>query len=109
MQAGTYTDSWDRATFDENVQYVLENIDRKLAKMGSKLGFVRHVLALYRYMRDPQVHWTKKALVVATLVYLIVPVDAIPDVAPVIGFADDALVIAAAVKTLGKALEKYYR
>lgn len=94
--------------FDRDVQFVLENLDRKLARLESKLGFLKHVIALYRYMRDPQVHWVKKTLVVAALVYLIVPVDAIPDFTPVFGFVDDALVVAAAVKTIGKALAKYY-
>jgi len=98
----------DRAEYDRDVQFVLDNLDEKLARLESKLGFLKHVVALYRYMRDPEVHWVKKTLVVGALVYLIVPVDAIPDLTPVFGFADDALVVAAAVKTLGKALAKYY-
>jgi uncharacterized membrane protein YkvA (DUF1232 family) len=98
----------DRVEYDQDVQYVLENLDRKLSTVESKLGFLKHVIALYRYMRDPQVHWMKKTLVVGALVYLIVPVDAVPDFTPLFGFVDDALVVTAAVKTIGKALAQYY-
>ncbi len=98
----------NRAEYDREVQFVLDKLDDKLAQFESKLGFLKHVVALYRYIKDPDVHWLKKTLVVGALVYVVIPVDAIPDLTPVFGFADDALVVAAVVKTLGKALAKYY-
>jgi uncharacterized membrane protein YkvA (DUF1232 family) len=108
MNGTTYSDAMDRAEFDRNVQVILQNIDQKLASLSKKLDILKHVLALYRYMIDPEVNWTKKALVVAALVYFIVPIDAIPDFSPIVGYLDDAAVVAAVVKTLGKGLAKYY-
>ncbi len=108
MRANTSAGAIDRAQFDRDVQFVFDNFDEKLAKLGAKLWFLKHVRALYRYVRDPEVHWMKKALIVGTLVYFIVPVDAIPDFTPFVGYLDDALVIAAAVKTIGRVLAKYY-
>jgi len=98
----------EREEYDAQVQFVLQTIDEKLARLSKKLGIVKHVLALYRYMIDPEVHWTKKALVVGALVYFIIPTDAIPDFTPIIGYVDDAAVIAAVIKTLGKGFLKYY-
>lgn len=98
----------NRAEYENDFQFVVHTIEEKLARLSMKLRIVKHVLALYRYMIDPQVHWTKKALVVGALVYFIVPVDAIPDFTPIIGYVDDAAVIAAVIKTLGKGFLKYY-
>ncbi len=94
--------------FDDEVRFVAQNIDRKVARLGAKLWIVKQVLALYRYMVDPGVHWAKKVLVVAALVYFIIPLDSIPDITPVVGYLDDAAVIAAVIKTLGKGFLRYY-
>jgi len=98
----------NQAEYDREVQFVLRTIDEKLERLSAKLSIVKHVLALYRYMVDPDVHWTKKVLVVGALVYFIIPADAIPDFTPIIGYVDDAAVIAAVIKTLGKGFLKYY-
>jgi len=98
----------ERVEYDEQLEFALKNIDEKLARLSAKLQIVKHVLALYRYMVDPEVHWTKKALVVGALVYFIVPIDAIPDFTPIVGYVDDAAVVAAVIKTLGKEFLKYY-
>ena len=39
----------------------------------------------------------KKGVAVFALLYFIIPIDAIPDITPIIGFLDDAGVIASAV------------
>jgi uncharacterized membrane protein YkvA (DUF1232 family) len=98
----------NKARYADQLQYVLQNLEGKLSRISTKLFFIGHVIALYRYIRDPRVYWGKKVLVVGALLYFILPVDAIPDITPVIGFADDAAVIAAAVSSLGKSLAKYY-
>lgn len=69
---------------------------------------MRHVLALFRYLIDPEIHWTEKVLVVGALVYFIIPVDVIPDFIPLVGYTDDAAVIATVARKLGKRLVKYY-
>jgi len=65
-------------------------------------------VALYYYMRDKDVPWYRKTVVVGCLFYLINPFDAIPDITPIIGFVDDAAIIAATVKWLGNEIEDYY-
>jgi uncharacterized membrane protein YkvA (DUF1232 family) len=39
-----------------------------------------------------------KAILVAAIAYFVLPFDAIPDMLPVIGFTDDAAVLAIAIK-----------
>jgi uncharacterized membrane protein YkvA (DUF1232 family) len=42
------------------------------------------------------------------LVYFISPIDAIPDIAPLVGYLDDLGVITAVIKFLGSELIPYY-
>lgn len=72
-----------------------------------RVPFVDDARALYRFMADPQQPLAKKAVAVAALLYFIVPVDAVPDVAPLVGYLDDAGVVAAACAYLGGELTPY--
>ncbi len=92
----------------ENVKYVEGNLWSKLERVGKKISFAKDILALVRYMRDPNVSWHRKAIVTAGLIYFISPVDAIPDITPLIGYLDDLGVIMALLKFLGHELVPYY-
>jgi len=52
------------------------------------------VLLLGRLLRDPRVPITEKALFAAAIVYVISPIDFIPDFFPFIGQVDDLYVVA---------------
>ncbi len=93
---------------NERIEFVEENLWMKLEKAGKKISFAKDVLALFNYIKDPAVVWYRKAIVVAALVYFIVPVDAIPDITPFFGYLDDLGVIAALLKYLGHELQAYY-
>lgn len=54
---------------------------------------VYRILQLYYVMLEGNVSLQNKLVVVGALVYLVLPVDAIPDFIPVYGWADDAAVI----------------
>jgi uncharacterized membrane protein YkvA (DUF1232 family) len=92
----------------EKIEFVEENLWTKLEKSGKRISFAREIIALYRYMKDPLVRWHRKAIVVAALVYFIVPVDSIPDLTPLLGYMDDLGVITALLKYLGSELKSYY-
>lgn len=94
--------------YKEKEKYVDENLWNKLEKSGKKVSFAKDILALYRYMKDPFVKWYRKAIVVAALVYFIVPIDTIPDMTPLFGYLDDLGVITALLKYLGSELIAYY-
>ncbi len=98
----------DEKEFEEKAALVTEQLPQKLAKINSRLRLVADILALFRFMTDPDVHWAKKALAVGALLYFIIPVDSIPDVAPFVGYLDDLGVITLVVAYLGKQLKSYY-
>ena len=54
----------------------------------------------YRLLRDPRVPIKHKAFLVGALAYLVAPVDFIPDFIPLIGRADDLLILTFALNSL---------
>jgi uncharacterized membrane protein YkvA (DUF1232 family) len=72
-------------------------------KRTSKVGRAR---ALLRYFRDPRASILGKLFVFAAVVYVIMPVDLIPDV-PVVGWLDDLGVMSLAVAWMWKVVAKY--
>jgi len=105
---GKVEEEYDEAEVQKKMEYVDENLWGKLEKSGKRISFAKDILALYRYMKDPFVKWYRKVIVVAALVYFIVPIDTIPDITPLFGYLDDLGVITALLKYLGSELMNYY-
>src|SRR5262249_31478686 len=71
-------------------------------------GFLKEALMLipnflkllYRLLKDPRVPMTEKALVIGTIIYVVSPLDLIPDVIPFIGEVDDLYLVALTVLRL---------
>ena len=101
-------DELDKEEVQKKIEYIDENLWGKLEKSGKRVSFAKDILALYRYMKDPLVKWFRKAIVVAALIYFIVPIDTIPDITPLFGYLDDLGVITALLKYLGSELMDYY-
>ena len=63
--------------------------------------FIPDCLVLFRgLMRDPGVPTGRKLLLGASLVYLAMPIDLVPDFIPVAGQLDDAIVVALVVRSV---------
>ena len=92
----------------KKIEYVDENLWGKLQKSGKRISFAKDILALYSYIKDPSVVWYRKAIIVAALIYFIVPIDTIPDLTPLFGYLDDLGVLTALLKYLGDELTAYY-
>lgn len=93
---------------NQKIEFVEQNLWTKLARVGKKISFAKDIFALVNYMRDADVPWYRKTIVVAALIYFITPIDAIPDFTPFFGYLDDLGVIAALLKFLGRELIPYY-
>ena len=61
-----------------------------------------------RLLSDPHVVWCRKALLAGVTLYLITPIDLVPDFIPIAGQLDDAIVVALSLRSVlrgsGKAL-----
>lgn len=98
----------DENTYRRQAHQVGEQFEEKLERVGKKLRFAQDLLALFRYFMDGRVAWQRKTVVVAALLYFISPIDAIPDLAPFIGYLDDFGVILAVTKYMSAELAPYY-
>jgi uncharacterized membrane protein YkvA (DUF1232 family) len=87
---------------------VEEGLWNKLERVGKKINFAKDVKALYKYMRDTDVPWYRKSIVIGALIYFISPIDTIPDLVPLVGYLDDLGVIMAVLKFMGSELIPYY-
>jgi len=61
------------------------------------LSRLKTIIAL---MRNPKVSKLPKFLVVGAILYLLMPVDIVPDVAPVVGWLDDIMFLIGALSLL---------
>ena len=91
--------AFERPDDDENDENALRrDFWRKLTRVLAQIPFAEDLLAAYycAFDRDTPTH--VKMTLVAAIAYFVLPVDAIPDFLPVIGFTDDAAVLATAIK-----------
>lgn len=93
---------------EQGAKEVEEGLWEKLERVGKKINFARDVKALFKYMRDKYVPWYRKSIVIGALIYFISPIDAVPDLAPLVGYLDDLGVITAVLKFMGSELIPYY-
>ena len=87
----------------------IQKITAKLPQMnrGPIKEIWPKIQSLFQMVLDPKAAWTSKALAIGSLLYLISPFDAIPDIIPVAGLTDDAAVIVSVFSVLAFELSQY--
>jgi uncharacterized membrane protein YkvA (DUF1232 family) len=71
---------------------------RKLKRVVAHLPFAEDLLAAYYCAFDRQTPRHVQASLLGAIAYFILPFDFIPDVMPVLGFTDDAAILATAIR-----------
>jgi uncharacterized membrane protein YkvA (DUF1232 family) len=82
---------------------------RKLLREAANIPFVEEALTAHYCAFDRQTPLYVKAALVGAVVYFIVPDDLIPDSIPVLGYADDAAVLAMAMKLFSSHIKPEHR
>ena len=85
VQAYSETSFWDKV---------------KKFSLAAGREVVEKALILYYTLREPHTPAWAKTTIIAALGYFIFPADAIPDLTPVAGYADDLGVLVAAIATV---------
>ena len=70
----------------------------KLKQVVNKLPFAEDLLAAYYCAFDRQTPRHVQAALLGAIAYFILPFDFIPDMLPVLGFTDDAAILATAIR-----------
>jgi len=88
---------WKIQTSDE------KKLGRRIARLafGDKLGLA------WSLFRDPRVPLVLRAVAVALVLYVAMPLDLIPDFIPVIGYFDDLLIVLVGVGLLLRSIPRY--
>lgn len=85
------------------------NFWRKLKGVVAQLPFAEDLLAAYYCAFDRETPVQVKATLIAAIAYFVLPFDAIPDMLPVLGYTDDAAVLAGAIKLVAGHITPLHR
>jgi len=81
----------------------------KLKQVAAKLPFAEDLLAAYYCAFDKQTPRHVQAALLGAIAYFVLPFDFIPDMLPLIGFADDAAVLATAIRLVSTHIGPQHR
>ena len=109
-------DGFDSYTQDD-ADKVMNNADRieKIMSNGTLSKFLKDVKVYFRMLSDvfsrryTRVPKGTVAAIIGSLLYVLSPVDLIPDVIPVIGYLDDAAVLTLCLKFAKHDVDEYKR
>lgn len=101
--------NFDAGKFEHDRHRVEQGFWPKLRNVARRVPFLEELLSAYYCAIDPTSPMRVKAILMAALAYFILPFDTVPDFLALIGFADDATVIYAAVKMVAKHITPIHR
>jgi uncharacterized membrane protein YkvA (DUF1232 family) len=82
---------------------------RKLKRVATKLPFAEDLLAAYYCAFDKETPRHVQAALLGAVAYFILPFDFVPDMLPVLGFTDDAAVLATALRLVASHITDDHR
>lgn len=98
---------------DKDVDKALSNEDQIKKKLSILGKFKEQVTLLFAMLKDfknkkyTEVPWQSIAAITFALLYLLNPLDLVPDFIPIIGYLDDASIIGLTLKMVAEDLEAY--
>jgi len=97
----------ERVARDEET--VRRHFWRKLKRFAARLPFTEDLLAAYYCALDRDTPFQVRAALLGALAYFILPFDVIPAMMPIFGFADDAAVLATALRLVASHMRPEHR
>jgi len=82
----------------ENVKEIAGDLWRKLRGSAAHIPFAADALAIYYCALDRNTPVRVRVAIFGALAYFIAPFDAMPDLMPLLGFTDDAAILAATLQ-----------
>ena len=81
----------------------------KIKRVVAKLPFAEDLLAAYYCAFDRQTPRHVQATLLGALAYFVLPFDFIPDMLPILGFTDDAAILATAMRIVASHITPEHR
>ena len=101
--------SADAGRFARDEEIVRRGFWTKARKFAAQLPFAEDLLAAWYCAFDRDTPLQVKAALLGALAYFVLPFDAVPDVLPFLGFADDAAILATALRMVANHLTPAHR
>lgn len=92
-----------------NPESVRKRFWRKLKGGAVRLPFAEDLLAAYYCAFDRKTPRSVQATLLGAIAYFVLPLDFLPDVMPLLGFTDDAAVLAAAIRVVATHITPAHR
>jgi uncharacterized membrane protein YkvA (DUF1232 family) len=103
----------DEARFTKNREaderLVRQGFWPKVTRVAGQLPFAEDLLAAYYCALDRSTPNHVRVILFGALAYFVMPFDLVPDILPMLGYADDAAMLAAAIKTVADAIRPEHR
>src|ERR1700760_2889547 len=81
----------------------------KLKQVAAKLPFIEDLLSAYYCAFDKETPRHVQLALLGAIAYFILPFDFVPDMMPVLGFTDDAAVLATAIRMVASHIRPDHR
>jgi uncharacterized membrane protein YkvA (DUF1232 family) len=101
--------TWNDADVARDEDTVRRGFWGKAKRVGAGLPFAEDLLAAYYCAFDRDTPLQVKAALLGALAYFVLPFDVIPDMLPFLGFADDAAVLATALRLIAGHIRPAHR
>lgn len=88
---------------------VRRNFWAKLKRLATRLPFAEDLLAAYYCAFDRETPRHVQASLLGAIAYFVLPLDFMPDMLPVLGFTDDAAVLATAIRMVASHIRPEHR
>ncbi|WP_425286889.1 YkvA family protein [Microvirga vignae] len=100
-------DAMRAATRDE--ESLKQRFWDKLKRVAGKIPFAEDLVAAFYCATDSKTPSRVKLILLGAITYFVLPLDAVSDLLPLIGFADDAAVLAAAITQVAGSITEEHR
>ena len=100
-------DSWGAS--QRNEERVRHGFWPKVQRVAARLPFAEDLLAAYYCAFDRHTPLQVKAALLGALAYFVLPVDFMPDLLPLLGYTDDALVLVSALRMVSGHITEAHR
>ncbi len=109
MKASDGEIAWDVDRFARDKDRVRRGFWAKVRRVAVALPFAEDLLAAYYCAFDRATPRHVQAALVGALAYFVLPFDVIPDMMPILGFTDDAAVLATALRLVAAHIRPEHR
>src|SRR5215813_8122501 len=93
----------------EDRERVRRRFWRKLKRVAAQLPFAEDLLAAYYCAFDRETPRHVQASLLGAIAYFVLPLDFVPDMLPMLGFTDDAAVLATAIRLVASHITSDHR